>query len=111
MKMIVALFFSAFFLPVSTALAAEATASNMTLSAPTEVPGMTLQPGTYSIRVVGKLTDRFILKIDDSRGNKSVDFLAFRTVPSRLLPVSSRGVSPSTALRICAGGWLPEPPP
>lgn len=105
MKMIVALFFSAFFLPVSTALAAEATASNMTLSAPTEVPGMTLQPGTYSIRVVGKLTDRFILKIDDSRGNKSVDFLG---IPNRAVKASpgivswSQPIHGTTYLR----GWV-----
>jgi hypothetical protein len=73
--MIVALCCSLFFLPVSNALAVEVPASNITLSTPTEVPGMTLQPGTYSIRVVGKLTDRVILKVDDDRGNKSVDFL------------------------------------
>jgi hypothetical protein len=105
MKVIVALCCSVFFLPVSTALAVEAPASNITISAPTEVPGMTLQPGTYSIRVVGKLTDRVILKIDDGRGNKSVDFLG---IPNHAVKASpgivswSQPIHGTTYLR----GWV-----
>jgi hypothetical protein len=85
MKMIVALC-SVFLLPAVNALAAEAPASTLTVSAPTEVPGMTLQPGTYSIRVIGKLADRVILKVNEGRGSKSVDFIG----------ISNRAVKAST---------------
>ena len=105
MKTILALC-SVIFLPPIHALAAEAPASNITVSAPTEVPGMTLRPGTYSIHVIGKLADRMILKVDDGHDKKSVDFIgianrAFKGSPGIVSwgqPIDGR-----TYLR----GWVP----
>jgi hypothetical protein len=57
------------------AFAAKAPNENFTLSAQTEVPGLTLQPGTYTIHVVGRLADRVILKMDDASGKTHVDFI------------------------------------
>jgi hypothetical protein len=38
--------------------------SEFTLSAPSKIPGATLDPGSYTIRVVNRLSDRVILRID-----------------------------------------------
>jgi hypothetical protein len=105
MKTILALC-SVFLLPGSTALAADTPASSMTLSTPTEVPGMTLQPGTYSIHVIGKLNDRVILKVDEGHGKQSVDFIG---IPNREIKGSpgvvswSQPIDGTTYLR----GWVP----
>jgi hypothetical protein len=105
MKTILALC-SVFLLPGSTALAADTPASSMTLSTPTEVPGMTLQPGTYSIHVIGKLNDRVILKVDEDHGKQSVDFIG---IPNREIKGSpgvvswSQPIDGTTYLR----GWIP----
>ena len=41
-----------------------ASSSNFTLSAPSRIPGATLDPGSYTIHVVNRLSDRLILRID-----------------------------------------------
>jgi hypothetical protein len=105
MKTILALC-SVVFLSSNCALASTVPGSNITISAPAEVPGMTLQPGTYSIRVVGKLTDRVILKVDDGRNNKSVDFIGIPNPAIKASPgvVSwSQPVDGTTYFR----GWVP----
>ena len=76
------------FLTTSQAFAV-GTPATITLAAPTQVPGMTLDPGSYSIRVIGTLSDRVILKIADARGKTSVDFLG---VPNPSLK-SSPGIT------------------
>jgi hypothetical protein len=97
---------SVFLLPGSHALAADTPASSMTLSTPTAVPGITLQPGTYSIHVIGKLNDRVILKVDEGHDKKSVDFIG---IPNRDIKGSpgviswSEPVEGTTYLR----GWVP----
>ena len=94
------------FLTTSQAFAVGTPASTITLAAPTQVPGMTLDPGSYSIRVIGTLSDRVILKIADARGKTSVDFLG---VPSPSLKSSpgitswTHQVDGTTYLR----GWVP----
>jgi hypothetical protein len=63
---------------VSSALWAAAPATpptDFTLSAPTHIPGATLQPGSYSIHVVNRLSDRVILKIDATNGSQHSTFL------------------------------------
>ena len=93
-------------LPAFRASAAEAPASNITLSTRSEVPGMTLQPGNYSIRVIGKLSDRIILKVDEGSGKTSVDFIG---IPNHAIKGSpgiiswSQPVEGTTYLR----GWVP----
>jgi hypothetical protein len=49
--------------------------ADFTLAAPTHIPGAMLQPGTYSIRVVNRLSDRVILKVDAVNGSLHSTFL------------------------------------
>jgi len=93
-------------LPAFRASAAEVPASNITLSTRSEVPGMTLQAGSYSIRVIGKLSDRVILKVDAGSGKTSVDFIG---IPNRAIKGSpgiiywNQAIEGTTYLR----GWVP----
>jgi hypothetical protein len=41
----------------------------------TEVPGLTLQPGSYSIKVVDHLSDRYILRVDGANGSVHSTFI------------------------------------
>ena len=41
----------------------------------TKVPGLTLKPGTYSIRVVDHLSDRLIVRVDDQSGSTHSTFI------------------------------------
>lgn len=41
----------------------------------TDIPGRILAPGSYSIRIVDHLKDRFILQVDDSQGNRMATFI------------------------------------
>jgi hypothetical protein len=108
MKTILALYFicSISLLPAFRASAAEAPASNINLSTRSEVPGMTLQPGSYSIHVIGKLSDRVILKVDEGSGKRSVYFIG---IPNRAIKGSpgiiswSQPIEGTTYLR----GWVP----
>jgi hypothetical protein len=45
---------------------------------PTEIPGRTLQPGNYSIHIIDRLKDRFILRIDDAKGKQVSTFIGLR---------------------------------
>jgi hypothetical protein len=52
-------------LATTSLLAAPATAPlDFTLSTPSKIPGATLDPGSYTIRVVNQLSDRVILRVD-----------------------------------------------
>ena len=63
--------------PMMAAPAANPTA-NFTVSAPSKVPGMTLEAGHYTIRVVSQLSDRVILRVDAPEGNVHTTFLGVR---------------------------------
>jgi hypothetical protein len=43
-------------------------AADFTLSNPSNIPGVKLQPGSYTIHVVNHLSDRVILKVDAAKG-------------------------------------------
>ena len=49
--------------------------TDFTLSSSSHIPGATLQPGTYSIRVVNRLSDRVILKVDAANGTLHSTFI------------------------------------
>jgi hypothetical protein len=70
------------------ASAAEPSKASFNISATSEVPGQLLQPGKYQIHVVGRLTDRVILRVDDAAGTTHVDFIGIRSH-------DSKGSSPS----------------
>jgi hypothetical protein len=61
------------------ALAAGPAKASFKVSTASEVPGQLLQPGTYQIHVVGQLTDRVILRVDDVAGSSHVDFIGIRS--------------------------------
>lgn len=48
------------------------------VSESTKVPGLTLRPGTYSIRVVDHLSDRLIVRVDDQAGSTHSTFIGIR---------------------------------
>ena len=72
-------------LPLVLALAAPASllaagsdqpSANFTVSQQTMVPGMTLQPGSYSIKVLDHLQDRYIVRIDSATGGTHSTFIS-----------------------------------
>lgn len=50
--------------------------ATFTVSQQTLVPGMTLQPGSYSIKVLDHLQDRYIVRIDNASGNEHSTFIS-----------------------------------
>ena len=73
------------------ALCVAQTASQFTVTEQTKVPGLTLKPGTYSIRVVDHLSDRLIVRVDGTQGDAHSTFLGIQngkiTKPSSSGPV------------------------
>ncbi len=69
---------------------ADAKATKFNVSQQTQVPGMTLQPGTYSIRVVDHLADRLIVRIDGASGGSQHS--TFIGLPNTGLPKSGSGI-------------------
>jgi len=71
--------------------AAEPVASQFTISEQSKVPGLTLKPGKYSIRVVDHLSDRLIVRVDSAQGDAHATFLGIQngsiTKPSSTGPV------------------------
>jgi hypothetical protein len=56
--------------------AGSATSSvDFTISNPSHIPGATLEPGSYTIHVVNRLSDRVILKVDSVKGDVHSTFL------------------------------------
>lgn len=49
--------------------------ADFTLSNSQRIPGDTLQPGSYSIHVVNRLSDRVILKVDSKNGSQHDTFI------------------------------------
>ncbi len=56
----------------------EKPSANFTVSQQTLVPGMTLRPGSYSIKVLDHLQDRYIVRIDNASGDEHSTFLSVR---------------------------------
>lgn len=66
----------AFTAPISIVAAGPANPSaNFTVSQQTMVPGMTLQPGSYSIKVLDHLQDRYIVRIENASGKEHSTFI------------------------------------
>ena len=59
-----------------TATAFGASASQFTVAEPTEVPGLTLQPGKYTIEVVDHLSERYVVRVQGQKGRVHSTFLA-----------------------------------
>ncbi len=60
---------------LSTSLWAAPPTDMFTLSTPTKVPGTTLQPGSYSIRILNRLSDRDIVRVDSTSGDIHATFI------------------------------------
>ena len=61
---------------------ADGASSQFSVSEPTLIPGTTLQPGTYSIKIVDHLHDRFLVGVD---GKGSASHALFIAVPSKAI--------------------------
>ncbi len=66
--------------------AQQKSSTDFTISSPSNVPGATLPSGSYSIHVVNRLSDRYIVQVDSSDGAVHSTFLG---IPSSKLPRSS----------------------
>jgi hypothetical protein len=85
-------------------------AHTFTVSEPTEIPGATLRPGTYTIHVVDHLSERYIVAIDALKGRMHSTFLAIEnpevpkpSAPGRVVwPNAPSKVGDKEYLR----GWL-----
>ncbi len=54
----------------------------------TAVPGKTLAPGSYTIRVLDHLSDRYILRVDNAGGSSHALFIG---IPSKSLDTGTKG--------------------
>ncbi len=54
---------------------ADASSSRFSLASQTQVPGLTLEPGDYSIRLVDHLSDRVIVRVDKPGGGAEAMFI------------------------------------
>jgi hypothetical protein len=59
-----------------TAAGSNTPASKFTVSQTVEIPGLTLQPGSYSIHVVDHLSERYIVRVDGPKNRVHSTFLA-----------------------------------
>ncbi len=100
------------FFPAASALAAsspsgrnaDASSSQFSLSSQTQVPGLTLEPGTYSFRLVDHLSDRVIVRLDKPGGGAQAMFIGLPgsglARPARPGPITlSGGANGPAALR------------
>lgn len=51
---------------------------NFSVTSQTKVPGLTLKPGNYSIRVVDRLSDRLIVRVDAANGGAHTTFIGLQ---------------------------------
>ena len=58
------------------AAGSETPSATFSVSQQTLVPGMTLQPGSYSIKVLDHLQDRYIVRIDNASGKEHSTFIS-----------------------------------
>src|SRR5271156_4656945 len=84
-------------------------AADFTISQPSHIPGATLEPGSYTIHVVNRLSDRVILKVDSTKGDLHSTFLG---IPNSELqkPASSGPVkwaNPADGSQYLKGWYFP----
>jgi hypothetical protein len=83
--------------------------SSFTISAASHVPGLTLEPGSYTIHVVNRLSDRVILEVDAANGGPRAIFIGVPNSrierPSASGPV--RWPSPADGASYLKGWYFP----
>ncbi len=77
------------------AAAVDDASANFTVNEQTMVPGTTLQPGSYSIRVLDHLQDRYIVRIDSTSGDVHSTFIGVQD--PQLKSTNRSGVVPWSA--------------
>jgi hypothetical protein len=60
---------------LSAAPLSQSTSTQFNITGTTKIPGLTLEPGPYSIRIVNRLTDRLIIRIDSADGSAHSTFI------------------------------------
>jgi hypothetical protein len=75
---------------------------------PTNIPGLTLPPGTYSIHVVDHLSERFIVRVDAPKRGIHYSFLALENaaIPKPQAPGPVAWSNPPAAGKEYLRGWL-----
>ena len=73
---------------------AHAQSANFKLTQPTMAPGLTLQPGNYSIRVIDHLQDRLLVQIQGAQASSKGTFIA---VPAKSLTGSAGAITWTSA--------------
>jgi hypothetical protein len=80
--------------------------TDFTISSSSNIPGATLQPGSYTIRVVNRLSDRVILRIDSPSANLHSTFIG---IPNKQIekPSTTGPVRWSTSVNgaVYLKGW------
>lgn len=100
-------------LPVTASAPVSASSpTKFNVSSTAKVPGLTLEPGAYTIRVVNKLSDRLILTVDSANGDRHSTFLG---IPNRSIPRPSHASSvswsnPANGLDYLRGFYFPGGP-
>lgn len=83
--------------------------SDFTLSKAVKIPGATLEPGSYAIRIINRLSDRVILQIDSKTGAVHSTFIGIPN--NRIAKPSVRGPvqwsTPSDGPAYIKGWYLP----
>jgi hypothetical protein len=84
-------------------------ADSFTVSSPAKIPGATLQPGSYSIHLVNRLSDRMILKVDSANGEVHSTFIGIANggiaKPASAGPV--RWANPADGVSYLKGWYFP----
>ncbi len=86
--------------------------ADFTIASPSHIPGATLEPGSYTIHVVNRLSDRVILKVDSVKGDLHSTFLG---IPNSEIqkPASSGPVkwaNPADGSQYLKGWYFPGSP-
>jgi hypothetical protein len=91
-------------------LVAAGSSSEFTTSEPTNIPGLTLDPGSYSIQVIDRLSGRDIVRIDAPGGRLHYSFLALENpgIPKPAKPGRVFWNHPAGGKRYVRGWLLPQ---
>ena len=94
------------------AAAATNPSSDFTLSSASHIPSVTLRPGAYTIQVVNHLSDRVVLRVNDSTGKTDATFLGVPNseIPKPADPGEVAWANPAGKANYIKGWYFPDSP-
>jgi hypothetical protein len=83
--------------------------ARFTLSNPSNIPGATLRAGTYTIHVVSRLSDRFIIRVDSANNDLHSTFIGVpnTTLPKPFTPGMVGWSNPANGAEYLKGWYFP----